>query len=166
MARPPGTTRCGSNMRSVSSRWWNRGFAELLLGAIALLFSHSILAQDLYIIAHPGLTIAADDLKEVYLGDFLFAGATRVVPIHNAAVRTEFTTSVLGMTMSRYDVWWVRKSFRDGINPPTLRASDRETVEFVRKTAGAVGYITTRPPEGVTVIHKVSLAADRGRESK
>jgi hypothetical protein len=153
-------------MPSGSNRRWHRGFAKFTLGVFAYLFVHSILAQDLYVVAHPGLAISADEIKEVYLGDLLFAGSTRVVPIHNATVRTEFTASVLGMTTSRYDIWWARKSFRDGINPPTARASDQETVDFVRRVTGAIGYITTRPPEGVIVIHKASVAVDRGRESK
>lgn len=142
------------------------GLTKLLLGVFALLCSQLILAQELYVIAHPGLAIAADDIKEVYLGDLLFAGSKRVVPIHNATVRMPFTTTVLGMTAARYDIWWARKSFRDGINPPVSRETDRETIEFVRKTPGAVGYTASSPPDGVTVIQRLSLAAPRVRGSQ
>ena len=35
---------------------------------------------------------------------------------------------------------------------PESRASDLTVIEFVKRTPGAVGYVTTDAPKGVTVL--------------
>jgi hypothetical protein len=48
---------------------------------------------------------------------------------------------------------WTKKSFREGINPPPVKSGDTEVADFVKKTPGAVGYVSSQP-SGVNVIHK------------
>ena len=54
-------------------------------------------------------------------------------------------------TAARY----VTRAFRDGLNPPAAKSTDDEVLEFVRRTAGAVGYVSSFPGDkDVMVVRK------------
>jgi hypothetical protein len=57
------------------------------------------------------------------------------------------------MEAAKYTSSWTKKSFRDGVSPPAVKGSDADTIEFVKQTAGAVGYVSTSPA-GVTLVGK------------
>jgi hypothetical protein len=107
----------------------------------------------LYVIGGPGVTLSGAEVKEVYQGDKVFSGSVRLVPVDNAASREAFLSKVMGMTASKYESVWTKKAFRDALNPPNLLSTDAQVVEFVKRTIGAVGYVST-PPSGVTIIQK------------
>ena len=108
---------------------------------------------DIYLIAHPGLRITAEEAAEVFLGDRQLVGSLKVVPFDNAAAQGEFLQKAFGMSPSRYTTLWAKKAFRDGLNAPALKGSDLEVAQNVRGTPGALGYVTA-PPPGVAVIRK------------
>ncbi|HXZ49707.1 MAG TPA: hypothetical protein VEG27_11830 [Usitatibacter sp.] len=110
-------------------------------------------AADIYIIASPGLELTADEARQVFLGDKQFAGTVKIVPFDNAAAQSEFLTKVLDMSANRYNTLWAKKGFRDGLNPPAVKASDLEVLNAVKATPGAVGYVSSAP-SGVTVVRK------------
>lgn len=101
--------------------------------------------SDIYVIAHPSLKLSANDIREIYLGDKEFSGEVRLVPVENQAAQAEFVVKALAMEPQRYSTHWVKKSFRDGLNPPVVKSTDTEVLEFVRRTAGAVGYVSSAP---------------------
>ena len=107
----------------------------------------------LYVIGGQGVTLTRTEVKEVYLGDKVFSGSVRLVPVDNAAAREAFLSKVMGMTASKYESTWTKKAFRDALNPPNLLSTDAQVVEFVKRTIGAVGYVST-PPSDVTIIQK------------
>jgi hypothetical protein len=104
----------------------------------------------LYVIGGQGVTLTGTEVKEVYLGDKVFSGSVRLVPVDNAAAREAFLNKVMGMTASKYESVWTKKAFRDALNPPNVLSTDAQVLEFVRRTPGAVGYVST-PPSGVTI---------------
>ena len=55
------------------------------------------------------------------------------------------------MDAAKYNNIWTKKSFRDGLTPPAVKSSDIEVSEYVKRTPGAVGYVTSTP-SGVTII--------------
>jgi hypothetical protein len=118
---------------------------------IALASSAS--AGDIYVIAHSGTQVTAADVREIYLGEKTFTGAIKLVPVDNAAAQDEFLAKVMKMESGKYTASWTKKTFRDGVSPPPLKGGDAETIQFVKSTAGAVGYVTTSPA-GVTVVGK------------
>ena len=69
----------------------------------------------------------------------------RLVPVDNQAALSEFVVKALGMNPQRYNTLWVKKAFRDALNPPALKTGDFEVLEFVRRTRGAVGYVSSVP---------------------
>ena len=110
---------------------------------------------DEFVIANPSVNLSGDEVREVYLGEKQFAGEQKLVPVDNAALQGVFLSKVLRMTPSKYETAWIKKSFREGLAIPGVRATSNDTVEFVRKTPGAVGYVVAdKPPAGVVVVTK------------
>ncbi len=117
------------------------GFASLAFAA------GRALAAGIVVIAHPGVSLAGDDVKEIYLGEKQFAGPVKLVPVDNAVAQDEFLRRAIGITAAKYGVAWTKKGFREGLNAPAVKGSDLEVIEFVRRTPGAIGYVTA-PPSG------------------
>jgi ABC-type phosphate transport system substrate-binding protein len=109
---------------------------------------------DVYVIVNPGLNLSADDIKNIYTGEKELAESTKIRPQDNSAAREEFLKKVLQLDAAKYESMWTKKSFRDGINPPTVRASDAEVIAYVKSNPGAIGYVTSAPPSDVTVLKK------------
>lgn len=126
------------------------------LCATGLLSMATVPAQalaDIYVITHSSTTIADSDIRDIFLGDKQLAGGTRLVPVDNGPAQDEFLNKALKMESAKYNSTWTKKSFREGLNPPSVRSGDLEVIEFVKKTPGAVGYVKT-PPSGVRVLQK------------
>lgn len=119
--------------------------------ASLILSSPVLAAADVYVIAHPSAAISQADVRDVFLGDKQFAGATKLMPIDNGAAQEEFLGKALKMESGKYNSTWTKKSFREGLNPPAVKSGDLEVIEFVKRTAGAVGYVRSSPA-GVTVV--------------
>jgi hypothetical protein len=110
-------------------------------------------AGELYVISNSGTAVAQADVREIFIGEKQFAGSVKLVPVDNAAVQDEFLAKVMKMESGKYASSWTKKAFRDGVSPPPLKGGDAETIEFVRHTAGAVGYVSSSPA-GVNVVGK------------
>lgn len=122
--------------------------------AAALLCTAAFAAQaEVFVIAHPGTQLAGGDIREVFVGDKQFAGTVKLVPVDNATAQEAFLSGVLKMEAGRYSTLWAKKSFRESLVPPAVKSGDAEVLDYVRKTPGAVGYVTSSP-SGVTVIQK------------
>jgi hypothetical protein len=107
---------------------------------------------DLYIICNSRVSLTAIDVHDMFLGEKQFAGATKLVPIDNSAAQATFLEKILGMSAAKYSTTWTKKSFRDGINPPLMAASDLEALAYVRRTPGACSYVTSPVSSDVVLI--------------
>jgi hypothetical protein len=110
-------------------------------------------AGDLYVIANSGTTVSPEEVRDVFLGEKQFAGSVKLIPVDNAAAQDAFLAKVMKMEAGKYTSSWTKKSFRDGVSPPAIKGGDAETIEFVKHTPGAVGYVGTSPA-GVSVVSK------------
>jgi hypothetical protein len=110
-------------------------------------------AGDLYVIANSGTTVTASDVRDIFLGEKQFVGSVKLIPVDNASAQEQFLAKVMKMEAAKYTSSWTKKSFRDGVSPPAVKGSDADTIEFVKQTAGAVGYVSTSPA-GVNVVGK------------
>ena len=110
-------------------------------------------AADLYVVAHPGVTLSADEVRDVFVGEKQFAGAVKLVPLDNAALQADFQARALKLDAARYATLWSKKGFRDGLSPPAVRGTDNEVLASVKSTPGAVGYVS-KPSADVKVINK------------
>lgn len=130
----------------------NRNRIRTTLLAAFCLAASSLAHAELFVIANSGTQVTAGEIREVFTGDKQLAGSTKLVPVDNAPAQEAFL-SVLKMDLGRYNTIWTKKSFREGLTAPAVKSGDNEVLDFVRKTPGAVGYVSS-PPSGVTVVHK------------
>ena len=127
---------------------------RLLLATLGAIFAASSHAE-VFVIAQKGDIVSANDIREIYLGEKQFGtGNVRLVPLDNSAAQAEFLAKLLKLDAQKYNATWTKKAFRDGLNPPPVRATDADTIEAVKRTPGAVGYVTSLPT-GVSVVHRI-----------
>jgi hypothetical protein len=116
-------------------------FHRLVLALAAAFLAAPTRAEGPIVITHPGVSISADDVRDVFLGEKQIAGNVKLVPIDNAAMQSTFLARVIKLDPAKYATAWTKKSFRDGLNPPAVKSSDAEVTDFVKRTPGAVGYV-------------------------
>lgn len=104
------------------------------------------------VIAHPSVSLNAEEIREVFLGEKQLAGTQRLVPVDNVAAQAEFLAKVLQTDARKYAARWTKKSFREGLAAPAVKGSDAEVAAFVRATPGAVGYVSGTAV-GVRTLH-------------
>lgn len=100
---------------------------------------------DGYVIAHLTVNVAPEEVKQIFTGNMQFSGSRRLVPVDNGAVQGDFLYKVVRIDPDRYNAIWTRKAFREGVAPPPVLLSDQEVMDFVRRTPGAIGYVSTNP---------------------
>lgn len=105
------------------------------------------------VIAHPLVTLSADEIKDLYSGDKQLAGNLKLVPIDNAAQQADFLAKVIQTDAARYAARWTKKAFREGLAAPVTLGSDAEAISFVKSTPGAVAYVAG-PSQGVRILLK------------
>ncbi len=130
--------------------------SRTLLCAIALLpllaGPSTAAAETVYVICNPSVHLSMQELRDVFLGERQFAGSVKLAPADNRAAQMAFLDRVLMMASSKYATSWTKKSFRDGVNPPPVKAGDAESIEYVRRQPGACSYVTSRPGTGVEIV--------------
>lgn len=117
-------------------------WAILSVGLMCFFTSNVALAGNLYVVAYPGVVLTEAELKEVYLGEKQFSGSTKLVPVDNSAAQSDFLSNVMKVDAAAYAALWIKKSFRAGLTAPQVKSGDAETLNFIHKTPGAVGYVT------------------------
>lgn len=116
-----------------------------------LLVSQFANAAGVVVIANSDVSVSADEVRDIFLGEKQFAGSTKLVVIDNAAMQNSFLSQVMHMDAAKYNGIWTKKSFRDGLTPPAVKSGDAEVIEYVKRTTGAIGYVSSAPA-GVKVI--------------
>lgn len=129
--------------------------ATLLLASVLATAGAVARADDLYIICNLRAAITAADVRDLFVGEKQFAETVKLVPIDNSAAQALFLERLLKMTAAKYSLTWIKKSFRDGINPPVVAGSDAEAVATVKRTPGACSYVTTAPEGSLEVIARL-----------
>lgn len=120
----------------------------IVFGCVTMGFAQS---KTIYVVCGEGVSLTAKDVKDVFTGRKTFSGATPLVPVGNAAGVREFLDRIVGMSATQFEALWSKKAFLDGVNAPKLLMSDMAVINFVQRTPGAVGYVST-PPTGVTIV--------------
>ena len=111
-------------------------------------------ADDLYVACNQRVALERTDVRELFLGEKHFAGSVKLDPVDNAAAQADFLARVLQMDNAKYTRVWIKKSFRDGINPPQMLGSDIEVLAYIKRTPGGCGYLTSAPGSAVTFVGK------------
>lgn len=128
-----------------------------VMSRVTILLSMSIAAlaanAEVYVIANAaGITPA--DLRDIYMGDKQFTGSQKLDPVNNSAAMDEFLQKVIKLDAAKYNTAWTKKSFRDGVNLLPTKTSDIEVIEYVKRTPGAIGYVSSEPKGLPNVVGK------------
>jgi hypothetical protein len=128
----------------------------LALGVALVLagLSGAALGDDVFVICNSEVTLQAAEVRDVFLGEKGFAGSVKLSPADNGSAQAAFLGKVLKLDLAKYGSIWTKKSFRDGTNPPPVKASDAEAVAYVKQTPGGCSYVSSAPAAGVTVVGK------------
>jgi hypothetical protein len=126
-----------------------------LTGLALAVASAGAVPADLYVVCNPNVNLRPEDVRDVYIGEKAFAGSTRLVPADNSAAQPTFLEKVVKVSIERYTSLWTKKSFRDGANPPAVKANDAEAIAYVRQTPGACSYVQSAPPGGLIVVARL-----------
>lgn len=126
---------------------------QTLAAAAVLAAALPAAAGDLFVVCHPSVTLSADEVREVFLGDKQFAGSVKLAPVENGTLQADFQAKVLKIDAARYTSVWSKKGFREGLTPPPSRATDAEVLAAIKANPGTVGYVSKAPPD-VKVIQK------------
>jgi ABC-type phosphate transport system substrate-binding protein len=126
-----------------------------LLGAAA----RPLAAQEFKLVAHPGIGVDAIDAptaQKVFLKQVNKVGGAAVTPVDQApaaAVREAFSKKVVGRPVGAVQQYWQQKIFSGGDVPPATKASDKDVLDFVKATPGAIGYVSAAAgTDGVKVL--------------
>ena len=126
----------------------------LLAGLMLAGWGSTAAAGNIFVVCHTGVSLQADEVRDVYFGDKAFAGTVKLAPADNSAAQAAFLEVVMKLDAKKYSGLWVKKAFRDGSAPPPVKASDAEALAYVKQTAGGCTYVTSAPGDGVVVVAK------------
>ncbi|MEO8343211.1 MAG: hypothetical protein ABI536_05275 [Gallionella sp.] len=122
---------------------------------VGILFLSALVAANaagsVVVISNSGIAVSPDEIRDIFLGEKQFAGGAKLVVIDNAALQGDFLSQVMHMDTAKYNGIWTKKSFRDGLTPPVVKSGNAEVIEYIKRTPGAIGYVST-VPAGVKVI--------------
>ncbi|MFP3940568.1 MAG: hypothetical protein ACLF0P_09705 [Thermoanaerobaculia bacterium] len=136
--------------------------AALVLAALA---GPTVSAQEveLRVIAHPDAPVDRIDtgaLSKIFLKKTeRWEDGSRIFPVdqvESSPVRQAFSREVHGRSVAAIEAYWQQRIFSGREVPPPEKVSDREVVEFVRATPGAIGYVAAGTPlQGVEAVEVV-----------
>jgi ABC-type phosphate transport system substrate-binding protein len=120
-----------------------------LIFSVLISLASTLALADPVVIANSGLQLQASDIKDVFSGTKQFAGAVKLVPVDNAQTQSSFLADVLKVTPTKYKQVWAKKAFQEGLTPPDVKSTDAEVLDYVKRTPGAIGYVSAEPKGGV-----------------
>lgn len=123
---------------------------------VALLSPALCLADGVVIVANqdvPASSLASNDIKQIFLGDkTTWDNGEKIVFVvqKKTDAGNVFLKAYVKKSASQYDNYWKKRVFTGKGKAPQSFSSDRELVEFVSRTPGAVGYVLSGTDTGNT----------------
>jgi len=125
-----------------------KSYTFLLAVALFAGRSVSLFAEDFKVIANssvPASSISADELKNVFLLTSTSVGGAHVEPVlaKGGAVHEAFLKEYVGKSGSALSTYYRSLVFTGKALMPKSFASDGEVADYVAKTKGAIGYVSS-----------------------
>lgn len=133
----------------------------VVLGAMAVFTPASAQAQAYRVIVNADngtASLTKDQLQRVYLKKMTtWTSGAPIVPVDQspkAAVRADFSNTVLGRDVPAMKNHWQQSLFSGRGAPPVEQATDAQVAAFVAANPNAIGYVSAgaRLPDGVKVV--------------
>ena len=101
-------------------------------------------------------SVDASTAQKIYLGKkskWDNGASITAVTLSGGGVHDAFLDQYIKKTSAQFDTYWKQMIFSGKGVPPKSFASEKELIDFVSQTAGAIGYVdSTTPMENVKVI--------------
>lgn len=129
-------------------------FLILLLATAAHAGGISVIANNSF----SKSALSASQVKDIYLGKTEVMDGVRLSPLDrkdSEAVKGDFLKKTLGMTGDEYKSYWVKRVFKDGGAPPSVKASSDDAIKAVKENKGAIAYVPEedlKSKEGLKVL--------------
>lgn len=125
----------------------------LLLLVMVLAGLSNTYAQSFKVIVNNSNTVSTLTAKEV--SDLFLKKKTKwpagsvVIPVDlssGSSVRENFSQKIHGKSTTAIRSFWQQAAFAGTASAPVEKSSDNDVIEFIKKTPGAIGYISAATP--------------------
>ncbi|MBI5897097.1 MAG: substrate-binding domain-containing protein [Desulfobacterales bacterium] len=105
-------------------------------------------AGDVVVIANPlvgASSLSKQDVGNIYQGKkSTWDDGSKIVfvVLKGSAAHEQFLTEYVGKNDSQFDTFWKKQVFTGQGSPPQAFDSEQAMLDFVAKTAGAIGYVS------------------------
>lgn len=132
---------------------------------ISLFLSTAAHAGAIAVIANNSFSksaLTASQVKDIYLGKMEIVEGTKIQPIDHKdseAIKKDFLGKTLNFSVSDYKGYWVKKVFKDGGSPPSVKGSADDVIKAVKEDKGSIGYVWEEDAKniaGVKILLKIS----------
>ena len=129
-------------------------FAFILL--VVLMTPVYSFANEVVIIANkdvPAYNLTESDIGQIFLGKkSTWDNDERITFViqNSMAVHDAFLKSYVHRSVFQYENYWKKQVFTGKGKPPQSFGSDQDIVDFVSRTPGAIGYVTSDAATGGT----------------
>ena len=123
--------------------------ACLLCWALMLGTPFDASADDIIVVANsdiPTDTLAKDEIQSIFLGEIVKWPNNKmitVVTLKDEALHNRFLKKYIKRTAFQFNNVWRRILFTGKGKPPISVKSEGELLEYVSKTSGAIGYVSS-----------------------
>lgn len=122
----------------------------LLIFGMSFSFPQIASAGDLIVIGNrsvPVSELSPKEIQKIYLGKKkLWSNGLKVVfvMLGKGDVSKKFLKSYVKKNPSMYSKYWKKKMFTGAGTPPVIFDKEKELVQYVAKTKGTIGYISSK----------------------
>lgn len=132
----------------------------ILLITTIIIASMALQAQSFKVIvnnSNPATSLSAGEVSNYFLKKTSkWSNGEKVVPVDlnaDSAIREAFSKSVHKKSVGAIKSYWQQYVFAGSGTPPVEKNNDSDVLDYVRKNAGAIGYISSgADASGVKVI--------------
>ncbi|MBU1170747.1 MAG: substrate-binding domain-containing protein [Proteobacteria bacterium] len=126
------------------------GFVFLAIVGMYYSFPGIAVADDLIVIGNrsvPASELSPTDIQNIYLGKKKMwdnGVKVEVATLGGGELTDRFLKAYVKKNSSMYNKYWKKQVFTGGGKPPVTFEREKDLVEYVSKTKGAVGYVTSQ----------------------
>lgn len=133
---------------------------RLAILAVLVCIGLTLQAQSFKVIVNQSNTVSSLTAKEIshyfLKKETKWTNGDAVVPVDLSAksgVREDFSNNIHGKSVSAIKSYWQQYVFAGKGTPPIEKNTDAEVVDFVKRNAGAIGYVSANADvSGVKVL--------------
>ncbi|MBU0996049.1 MAG: hypothetical protein KJ737_26435 [Proteobacteria bacterium] len=121
------------------------------------MFPKPAISGDPVLIGSPDIfesTLTKKEIRNIYLGKkkkWLNGHAIKLTVNDTPEVQISFTSVYLQKTPAQFITFWKNMVFVGQGRFPKFFSNEKELIDYIQSTDGAIGFISTDPPEGKDV---------------